>query len=168
MSCRKFSYCSTSHKKLIRIFSSCASGQEIQAPVSISANAATRQIDCPGAAESHAPVNFICSGFFFCPSSPFPLENPTSPHQGYRSLRMTLRVRCSRSALLQTRWEKLQPIADEPKVIHSWLKADSTTKCALCQLVENEIRAAGQFEEEISALMSVSWPLSCSTGSSTD
>lgn len=69
---------------------------------------------------------------------------------------MSLCVRCSNSALLQTHWDKLQPVADEPKVVHSWMKADSSLECALCRLVENEIRVVGQFEEEISALMLVS------------
>lgn len=69
---------------------------------------------------------------------------------------MNLCVKCSNSALLQTQWEKLQPVADEPKVVHSWMEADSSPECALCQLIETEIRAAGQFEEEISTLLFVS------------
>lgn len=82
---------------------------------------------------------------------------------------MSLCVKCSKSALLQTRWEKLQPVADEPKVVHSWIKADSASECALCQLVEDEIRAVGHFEQEVTTLMLVSRSLGSSVPeSSTD
>lgn len=81
---------------------------------------------------------------------------------------MSLCVKCSKSALLHTRWEKLQPISDEPKVVHTWIKADSSPECTLCQLVETEIQAVGQFEEEISTLVFVSWRLACFAESATD
>lgn len=81
---------------------------------------------------------------------------------------MSLCVKCSNSALIQTRWEKLQPIGEEAKVVHSWMKADSSPECALCQLVENEILAAGQIEEELSMLMFVSQRLTCLAESATD
>lgn len=71
-------------------------------------------------------------------------------------LKMSLCTRCSNSALLQTQWEKLQLIGEEPKVVHSWIKAVSSPECALCQLVENEVRAQDRFEEEMSPLMFVS------------
>lgn len=68
---------------------------------------------------------------------------------------MSLCALCSNSALLRTRWEKLQPIGEEPRIVHSWKKTESSPDCVLCQLVENEIRVVGQFEEEISTLMFV-------------
>lgn len=56
---------------------------------------------------------------------------------------MSLCVGLSDSDLIQTRWEELQPIADEPRVVYSWVKAKSSPECSLCQLVEDEIRAGG-------------------------
>lgn len=167
---RRLFPCSTSHKLMIGNYSSCASGQEIQAQVGISANAATRQIDCPGAAESHSSVNYAAtfSALFLYPFSPFQLGKSTSPQLGYRSPTMPLCVKCSKSALLQTRWEKLQPAADEPKVVHSWIKADSAADCALCSLVESEIRAVGHFEQEVTTLMLVSRSPGCFPESSAD
>lgn len=72
---------------------------------------------------------------------------------------MSLCVGLSDSDLIQTRWEELQPIADEPRVVYSWMKAKSSPECSLYQLVEDEIRAGGggDFEEQISTLMFVSW-----------
>lgn len=81
---------------------------------------------------------------------------------------MSLCTRCSNSALLQTRWEKLQPIGEEPKVVHSWITAEASPECTLCQLVENETSAVTPFKEQVFALESVSWRPSCFPKSSTD
>lgn len=59
-------------------------------------------------------------------------------------------------------------MSDEPRVVDMWIKADSSFGCTLCQLVETEIQAVGQFEEEISTLMLVSWRLACFAESATD
>lgn len=72
---------------------------------------------------------------------------------------MSLCIKCSNSTLLQIPWKNLQPIGEESKVVHSWMKADSIPDCALCQLVESEIRATGQHKvgRELSMLMYVAW-----------
>lgn len=169
--CRDLSHCSTIHTRMSGFLvswnpwsrdpSALLKLARMQFSVKL-----TAQVRLNHRTSQAAPLHH--SRLLYSSFSPFIFKrSKTRPNRG-SGLRMSLCIRCSNSVLLQTQWDELQPVADESKVVHSWMKADSSPECALCQLVENEIRVVGQFEEEISALMLVSWRLNCFPESSAD